>query len=359
MGFSDRPPNVDIDDWVEDLRTVIDEVGAERPALLGMSRAGGSVAILFAATYPERTGPLVLYGVGPRTLTDGTDDFPSRMTVEDMEKAIADRESDWGTGASLKMWCPSVGDDSELRAQFGQYERRSASPGAASTYLRTIRQTDVRDALPFIGAPTLVLHPARDQSVPIEQARYMADRIPGAVLHELDTADHLIWFSEAIDTITDEIQDFVIGAIPAADTNRMLATIVAVRTEGSDLDMAERMVERYRGRRIERTTDALVAAFDGATRAVRCAAAVVIETGTASAGVHAGECTEVGHTLQGDAVSLARRVADLAKPSEVLVSQIVRELVMASSLAFTDRGPHALHESLPDWHLYALQRPAR
>ena len=356
-GLSDRPSRVDFDDWVEDLRTIVHEVGADRPALIGMSLAGGCIATMYSVTYPESSGPLILYGASARFLTDGTDDYPSRFTAEGNDRGIAAITAGWGTGNVLRHWCPSVADDPVVRANFAQFERRSASPGAVREYIRTISNIDVRHALPLVSVPTLVLHPARDPSVSIAQARYMARHIPGAVLHELDTADHLIWFSEAVDGITDEIQDFVIGAIPATETNRVLATVVAVCSPGPDLAPLQHLVDRYRGRTIECGNHALLAAFDGASRAVRCAAAAVVEVDGVRAGIHAGECIEVGDALRGDTVSLAHRVAELAEPGMVMVTQSVRELVLGSSLEFDDRGPHRLRESLPESHLYLLRRP--
>jgi hypothetical protein len=315
------------------------------------------VAILYAATHPDRTGALVLYGAFPRALSDEADDsYPATPTVEEMKDHIASFEDEWGTGRALDFFCPSVAGNRDLQANFGQFQRRSASPGAATEYLTRVLFADVRDALPLISAPTLVLHAARDIAPPIDLARYMADRIPGAVLHELDTADHLIWFSEAIDTITDEIQDFVIGAMPAAETNRSFATIVAVRTADPTLGLAAELVARYRGRTITVDEGAeLLAAFDGPTRAVRFAAAAVAGD-SASAGVHSGECIAVGAALQGEAVSLAGVLADVAGPGQVVVSETVRELVMGSALQFDDLGVHDTELSLPGRHLYRLER---
>jgi hypothetical protein len=182
----------------------------------------------------------------------------------------------------------------------------------------------------------------------------MADRIPGAVLHELDTADHLIWFSEAVDTITDEIQDFVIGAMPAAETNRLLATIVAVRADQPGLDAVRDLVGRYRGRMLGDEAGVSLASFDGATRAVRYAAAAVAG-GDASAGVHSGEGTAIGPTVRGEAVSLAVLLAGVADPGQVVVSETVRELVMGSTLAFADIGAHDTELSLPGRHFYRLE----
>ena len=333
---------------------MLDAVGADRPAVVGSS-AGGLIGILFAVTHPDRTGVLVLYGAYPRALADDSSDYPAKLTPEGLDSMVAALEAEWGTGAALKYFCPSAGDDPELCANFGQYQRRSASPSAASEYLRTVLKLDVRHVLHLVQAPTLVLHGARDEAPPIELARYMTERIPGAVLHELDTADHLLWFSEAIDTITDEIQDFVIGAMPAAETNRCLLTVVAVRAEQPGLELASELVGRYRGRSIVDGADELLAAFDGATRAVRFAAAAVAGD-VAAAGVHSGECVAVGADLRGEAVSLASLLADTARLGQVVVTQTVRELVMGSSLGFDDVGVHDTELSLPGRHLYTLQR---
>ena len=165
VGLSDRPEHIVIDDWVEDVRTVVDAVGSVRPAVLGMS-AGGAIAMLFAAIHPDRTGPLVVYAGTPRILTDGTS-YPATRTVEERDRIIEMLERAWGTGDSLARWCPSVGDDPAIRAQFGQYERRSASPGSASAYLRMLGSIDVRAVLPMITAPTHVIHPRRDRAVPV------------------------------------------------------------------------------------------------------------------------------------------------------------------------------------------------
>ena len=210
VGLSDRPEHIVVEDWVRDIITVLDAVGSERPAVFGMS-AGGAVAMLFAATYPERTGPLITYAASPRFLTDGTD-YPTTTTPELLEQVIQRIESRWGTGDSLRHWCPSIGDDAVIRAQFGQYERRSASPGSASSYLRMLATIDVRHALPQITSPTLVIHPAGDRAVPLEVARYITAHIPHSQLCVLDTDDHLVWFSEAVDDITDAVERFLVIA---------------------------------------------------------------------------------------------------------------------------------------------------
>ena len=207
VGLADRPENITMQDWVEDTRTVLDAVGSQRPAVLGMS-AGGPVAMLFAVTYPNRTGPLITYAATPRLLTDGTD-YPGTVTSEDAESFEAKIASTWGSGDSLDLWCPSIGGDPAIRAQFGQYERRSASPGSASRYLRMVRNTDVRAVLPDIASPTLVIHPAGDRVVPVGIAHYIAEHIPNAELCLLDTEDHLIWFSEAIDEISEAVERFL------------------------------------------------------------------------------------------------------------------------------------------------------
>ncbi|MGI9028860.1 MAG: alpha/beta fold hydrolase [Ilumatobacteraceae bacterium] len=351
-GLSDRPGQITIDDWVEDVRTVLDAVGMQRPAILGMS-GGGAVAMLFAAMYPERTGPLVLYATLPRGLADGPD-YPSTRTRQQFEESAAELEANWGTGKSLQRWCPSVGDDPELRAQFGQYERRSASPGAATTYLRTLVTTDVRAALPLIAAPTLVLHPAREQAVPVAIGRYTAAHIPGAKLVELDTADHLIWFSEAIDAITDNVESFLAEAV-ATDAGTAFTTVVTLDRPGTK--GAAPPPERYGGRLIEDGDQHLVASFGGPVRAVRYAVAAIAELGADRAGVHSGACTTTGETVDGPAVSISGRLACAAGLGEVLVSKDARDLVGGSSISFNDRRRQLPVHDDDVGQVYVVDRP--
>ena len=157
-----------------------------------------------------------------------------------MESRIAALEATWGTGSSIAHWCPSVADDPRIRAQFGQYERRSASPGSASAYLRLLASIDVRGVLPLVASPTLVIHQRATSAIPIEVGRYIADNIPGAVMCELDTEDHLIWFSEKVDEITEQVERFVTSRWSVAPPDRSLTTVVAVLVDGDGRAVLDR-----------------------------------------------------------------------------------------------------------------------
>ena len=201
VGLADRPEHITMRDSVEDTRTVLDAVGSERPAVLGMS-GGGAVAMQFAATYPERTGPLIVYAATPRSLADDTD-YPATVTREQAEGFIARVESVWGTGGSLRFWCPSVGDEPTIRAQFGQYERRSASPGSrpgTCEWCRCRRKAALTNLLPDSRHP-----PGERQDHPGRHRSVHRRPHPRLRLCLFDTEDHLIWFSEAIDQITDAV----------------------------------------------------------------------------------------------------------------------------------------------------------
>ena len=354
MGLSDRPPHSDLEHWMEDTRVVLDAVGSERAAVLGMS-AGGAVGVLFAATYPERTRSLVLYGASARYLRD--DDYPIGMAPEDVAAHVKECESEWGTGLWFEAFCPSSSGDPLLKEQFAHFQRMAASPGAAAAYLRALLHMDVRHALPMVSAPTLVLHATRDRTDPIERARYMAERIPNATLVELDSADHLIWFSDAIDVMTDEIQDFVTGAAPNREISRVLATVVFIDAVDDEHKVRE-LVGRFRGRTVKRTEEGILATFDGPARAIRCASTIVGELCSAGldarAGLHSGECDSAGDDIGGIAVQIARGVVDLARPGEVLVSQTVRDLVTGSAITFNGRGCRALDAIPGKWRLYAV-----
>ncbi len=206
MGLSDRPANIDVEQWVEDSRSVLDAAGSQQAVILGIS-AGASTAMLFAAGHPERTRALILYGGSARFLNgDGYDLGFDRAVVESF---ISEWEANWGTDFGISLLAPSRANDPIALEYWARCQTTSASPSAAAAFLRALAEIDVRHALPTITAPTLIVHAARDQNVPVEAARLSRDLIPGATLVELDSDIHLIWLSDVIDDITNEIETFI------------------------------------------------------------------------------------------------------------------------------------------------------
>jgi pimeloyl-ACP methyl ester carboxylesterase/DNA-binding SARP family transcriptional activator len=205
-GLSDRPPHSTAEDWVEDARTVLDAAGSRQAVILGMS-AGGTVGVLFSVTHPERTRGLVLYGASARYLH--SDDNPTGGTLDDLADGLLSLEVGWGTGVFFDALCPSASGDPHLRAEYGRHQRLAASPAAAAAYLRDLFQMDVRDKLAHVRAPALVIHARGDRTDPIDRGRYLARHIPTARLVELDSDDHLIWLTDALDELIDAVRHFV------------------------------------------------------------------------------------------------------------------------------------------------------
>ena len=235
---------------MEDTRVVLDAVGSERAVVFGMS-AGGNIAALFAATYPERVRALVIYGSFARLLPDV--DYPIGQSPDEWEARLDRMEREWGSGVGFDASCQSRRDDPVARQQYGWFQRISASPGGAAAYLRMLADTDVRQVLPMINAPTLVLHTTGDRSVPIELGRYMAQHIPNAKMVELDSNDHMLWFHDALDEMANEVQDFALGATPSPEINRVLTTVLFV--DGAD-GLTCQVVDRFRGRVVSRDVTA-------------------------------------------------------------------------------------------------------
>jgi pimeloyl-ACP methyl ester carboxylesterase/DNA-binding SARP family transcriptional activator len=372
MGLSDRPPDIDVDHWVHDMQAVLDAVGSRRASVLGFS-AGGLIAVQYAATYPDRVGSLVLYGAWARLFR--ANDYPLGTTPEGFERTLERIEANWGSAVGIEELCPSVSDDPAARAKYGWYQRLSASPGAAVSYLRALAASDVRQALSSVAAPTLVLHATGDRSVPVEMARYMAARMPHAAFVELESNDHLIWFSDVIDVITARVQDFLAGTVPPPEMNRAVACVLFVDLVDQErprtmpfgrppqnvlVDLegdANRLIDRFRGRRIRREDD-ILATFDGPARAIRCASTFVEEFRdlglVVRAGLHSGECEITGNDVAGVAVQIARQVANRASPGQVLVSQTVRDLVLGSAITFSEPCPQSLEGAPGRWNLYAV-----
>jgi pimeloyl-ACP methyl ester carboxylesterase len=376
-GLSDRVSTDQLptlEQRMDDVRAVLEAVGSERAALFGHSE-GGNMCVLFAATYPERTTALVTLGSFAKR-RDPDDDYPWAPGAHDREATVADVELNWGRlrPADVEYYAPSRAGDEPFVRNLEQYLRRAASPGAAAALLRMNSFIDVRDVLPTIQVPTLVLHRTGDRDVNVQEGRYLAARIPGARFVELDGEDH--WISAGdTDAIADEIEEFLTGTRPVPELDRVLATVLFTDIVGSTRRAAElgdrrwrelvsthdaavrRQLQRFRGREIDTAGDGFLATFDGPARAVRCAQSIgeaVRELGIdVRAGIHTGECELDGAKIRGIAVHTGARVASLAGPGEVLISKTVKDLVAGSGLEFEDRGVHELKGVPGEWQVYA------
>jgi len=379
-GMSDPVPPSEIgsiEKRIDDLRTVLDATSAERAAIIAVG-VGGPMAIVFAATYPKRTSALVLFDASACPLR--RDDYPIGMPPELFERFASG--SPWGehSMALPSFLSPSVSHDEAFNRAWQEHRLQTASPGVAIALIATAWRDDARQALSAVQAPTLVVHRRGDRVIRLAQGRYLAQHIPGARLVELDGEDHL-WFAGETDTFIDEIQEFLTGVRPIAESSRVLATVMftdfvdstakAVALGDSRwksvLDehdaLVRRQLERFRGRYINTTGDGVLAMFDGPARGVRCAQAIcdgVRALGLeVRAGLHTGEVELRGDDIGGIAVHIAARVSALAAPGEVLVSRTVKDLVAGSGLVFSDRGTHEL-KGVPDaWQLYGVAGQVR
>jgi class 3 adenylate cyclase len=364
-GLSDPVPEVStLEERMEDVHAVMDAAGSERAALFGVSQ-GGSMAALFAATYPERTAALIVYG-----------SFIAGSTISDAvwNRILEAIDNHWGEGANLELFAPSVAHEEIRRTFIGTYERASASPGMARALVEADRRTDVAPVLPTIGVPTLILH-RRGDFIPIEGARQMARLIPAAKLVELEGRDHVTFLGDG-DAIVDEIEAFLTGARRAREPERALATvlftdIVASTEHAAKLgdarwrellsrhnEIVRSQVGRFGGRTVDSAGDGFLTAFDGPARAIRCACAIreqVHELGIdVRAGIHTGECELMGDHIAGIAVHIGARVAAIARAGEVVVSSTVVDLVVGSGIRFTERGTERLKGVPGDWRLYSV-----
>jgi pimeloyl-ACP methyl ester carboxylesterase len=359
---------------MDDVRAVMDAAGSERAALLGHSE-GGNMCILFAATYPDRASALVLVGCYAKRIR--SDDYPWAPAWDERIREIEETERSWADPDVVRTLAPSRADDPGFVAWLTRYLRASASPKAGAGLLRMNSMIDVRDVLPAIRVPTLLVYRSHDRDVNVEEGRYIASRIHGARLVELPGHDHLMWTGNA-DAIVDEVEDFLTGTRRGPEPDRVLATVLFTDIAGSTARAAEigdrawkqlierhdeairRQLDRWRGREVATAGDGFLATFDGPARAVRCATSVVDalrELGLdVRAGVHTGEVEVADGNVRGIAVHIGSRVAALAAPGEVLVSRTVVDLVAGSGIAFTDRGEHSLKGVPSVWQLFAVEQ---
>jgi class 3 adenylate cyclase len=374
-GLSDRVPLDELptlEERVEDVVAVLNAARSERAALCGHSE-GGNTAVLFAATYPQRTIALVTLGIFAKRVW--SPDYPWAPKADDRAAEIDAMERDWGVDSGVAKLAPSAMRDEAFSRRLATYFRRSASPGAGAAIMRTNTRIDIRSVLPTIRVPTLVIHRSKDLDAKVEEGRWIAGQIPGARFLELPGEDHLPWVGDQ-DAVLDPVEEFLTGSRPVRAVDRVLATVLFVDIVGSTKRAAElgdarwadllgeffaaarRELERYRGREVQTTGDGLLATFDGPARAVRCALElrdVVRGLGLEiRAGVHTGELELGPDDVRGIAVHIGARVAALAGDGEVWASSVVRDLVPGSGLAFDDRGVHSLKGVPDDWRLFAV-----
>jgi class 3 adenylate cyclase len=368
-----------LEQQMDDVLAVMEAAGSREAALFAQAE-GAEMAMLFAATHPERTRALVLYaGVARVTGAPGYE-WPG----DERERAarIGRLIAGWGDGSWLEVLAPSVAHDPSLRRWFGKLERHSASPGTLPQMFAMAGEVDVRPVLGAIRAPTLVLHRTGDRAIDVRHSRYVAAHIPGARLVELDGEDNLLVVGDS-GRILAETEEFLTGTRVAPETDRVLATVMFTDIAGSTAlaarigDRAWRellarhdavsraQMTRFRGRPVKSLGDGWLATFDGPARAIRCALALraaVQELGIElRAGLHTGECdrSDGDGDLSGLAVHIGARVGALAQPCEVLVSGTVKDLVVGSGLAFDDRGEHTLKGVPGSWHLWAAGEAER
>src|SRR5215212_9282127 len=375
-GLSDRVPINQLptlEQRMDDVRAVMDAVGSERAALCGVSE-GGPMCSLFAATYPEKTLALVMIGTYAKRIRDA--DYPWGPTAEQRANFFEVMREHWGGPIGIDERAPSVAGDPQFRDWWATYLRMGASPGAAVALTQMNAEIDVRNVLPSIRVPSLVIHRTDDQCLKVEEGRFVADRIPGAKFVELPGNDHLPFVGDQ-DAILDEMEEFLTGVRHRVEPDTVLATVLVIQLadarehvekHGQDrwMELLRRLhayiakeIEWFRGREIDIAGNRLLAIFDGPARAVRCASTITQYASRLGVvprtGLHTGECEMVDGKVAGIAARMCVCVAREATPGEVLVSSTVKDLVAGSGISFDDRGIHDL-SGCGEWRLFAVQK---
>jgi pimeloyl-ACP methyl ester carboxylesterase len=377
-GLSDRVPINELptlEQRMDDVRAVMDAVGSERAALCGVSE-GGPMCSLFAATYPEKTLGLVMIGTYAKRIR--ADDYPWAPTSEQRQHFFDELRQHWGGPVGLEERAPSVAHNQEFREWWATYLRMGASPGAALALTQMNAEIDVRQVLPSIRVPTLVIHRSGDLCLKVEEGRYVAEKIPGARYVELPGEDHLPFVGDQA-AILDEVENFLTGVVRhTLELDRVLATVLFTHIVDSEEHQVQlgnsqwneiigrlrahtqREIEWFRGREIDMVGDRPLAIFDGPARAIRCACAIIDYAARLGvkmrAGLHTGECDMFDGKVGGIAAEIGVQVANEAATDEVLVSSTVKDLVAGSGIKFTDKGTRQLAGVNGDWRLFAVER---
>jgi class 3 adenylate cyclase len=377
MGMSDRVGSTvpSTEERMDDIRAVMDAAGSQQTALLGISEGGG-IGALFAATFPERTKALALFGSSSRALQ--APDYPEGVDPELWESLPSLVDEHWGEGLfAATLMAPSLAFDPKHAEAAARFERLAASPGAVRESMRINAVFDARSALPLVRVPTLVMH-RRDEIFPgVAHGRYIARHIPEAKYIEYEGSDHFPWFGDTAPAVVADLEEFLTGQRrDEIDVDRVLATVLFTDIVDSTrraaalgdrqwralLDQHDeclrRQVGQFRGQLVKNTGDGGLAAFDGPGRAVRCATRIGEEMHQLGleirSGLHAGEIERRGDDIGGIAVHIGARVAALAGPGEVWVSSTVKDLMAGSDIEFAFQGAYALKGVPGEWNLYQL-----
>jgi class 3 adenylate cyclase len=378
-GLSDRDGIGSLEDRMDDFRAVMDDAGIARASLAAVSE-GGPLALLFAATYPERVERLMLYGTFARALA--ADDYPAGPDRAFAEAFVGQSVEQWGRSAAafLEIWGPSAAGDPSYCAWFEEYQRQCCSPGAWRDVMAVNLEIDVRAAVPAVRCPTVVIHRRGDRVVPVEHARWLVAHLPNARYVELNGDDHVPWLGDA-DAWIDAVEEWLTGKIQHRAVQRRLATVLFTDIVDSTRH-AERLgdarwrallgrhdaathavVTRFGGKSVKSTGDGVLATFDSPAQAMRAALTLGPELRpldlSIRAGLHAGEIEERADDVAGIAVHLANRIAADAAGGEVLVSSTVRDLVAGSRFRFEDRGSRTFKGVDGEWRALAVTGEGR
>ena len=372
-GMSDRGPGTaSLEEQIDDVHAVMDAAGVERADLMAVME-GGPMAMMFAASAPERVRSLILFAAFARATR--APDYDAAWTAEERDAAMREIVEHWGDGSIAARFSSSQGDDPALQEWLGRIQRMAMGPGDAAAASALNGRLDVRHVLGTIRVPTLLLHRTGDRGIDVRHSRHLAEHIPGARLVELPGEDTLPFLGDA-DAALGEVEEFLTGDRSPADHDRILATVLFTDIVGSTMRAAalgdagwgdllaehDRIVRsclaRNRGREVKSVGDGFLAVFDGPARAVRAARSIVTELTALGvevrAGLHTGEVQLVGDDVAGLAVHIAARVMAEAPPGRVLVSSTVRDLVVGSGLRFEERGRRALRGVPGEWGLWEV-----
>ena len=370
VGLSDRVLESAPEDWIDDVAAVMDAAGSQRAALVAHGHAS-QMALMAAATHPDRIESLVLMNGFARF--SRADDYPAGIPAEAGELLLGQVADTWGRGTMAGFLGPSVAANPGMTDWYSRLERFTASPGTAQAKMRTILELDVREVLPLVTAPTLVIQNTGDAYVRAGHGRFLAEHIDGARLLERDSGDH--WPVPEPDLLV-AIQEFITGArVEEPEVDRVLTTVLFVDVVGSTERVSELgdrrwqalldqfvstvqlQLQTHRGVLVDRSGDGILATFDGPARAIRCAWGIRDSLQRAGlevrTGLHTGEVTQRQGDVAGIAVHIGARVSELAEPGEVLVTRTVRDLVAGSGIDFADRGEFPLKGVPEHWELYA------